>query len=158
MTKEFGRDAMIKVKRLEAMPCYAIYSAGLAIQRTYKPLLDELGITYPQYLLLNVLYDEDRLTVGEISKRLGIESSTLTPLLKRLQAAGFVERTRNAADERQVFVELTERGRSLKERAACLGPTVFGDIGFPLERLFRLTDEVKALRDALNAKLAAKGK
>jgi len=75
-----------------------------------------------------------------------------------MQAAGFIERIRNPADERQVFVELTERGKSLEDRAARLGPAVFGDIGIPLERIFRLTDEVKALRDALNAKLAAKGR
>lgn len=149
---------MTRVKRLEGMPCYAIYSAGLAIQRTYKPLLDELGITYPQYLLLNVLWDEDHLTVGEISERLGIESSTLTPLLKRLQAAGFVKRTRNPADERQVFVELTERSKALEERGACLGPEVFGGAGITKERLHSLRDEVKALRDALNVKLAAKGR
>ncbi|MFY9926122.1 MAG: MarR family transcriptional regulator [Opitutaceae bacterium] len=156
MTKEIGCDVMIKVKRLEGMPCYAIYSAGLAIQRTYKPLLDELGITYPQYLLLNVLWEEDHLTVGDIGKRLGIESSTLTPLLKRLQAAGFVERTRNPADERQVFVELTQRSKAIKERASCLGPAVFGDAGIAVERIYRIRDEVEALRDALNAKLAAK--
>jgi DNA-binding MarR family transcriptional regulator len=149
---------MIKVKRLEGMPCYAIYSAGLAIQRTYKPLLDELELTYPQYLLLNVLWEEDHLTVGEVSKRLGIESSTLTPLLKRLQAAGYVERTRNPADERQVFVELTERSKAIKEQASCLGPAVFGSVaGMPVERIFRMRDEVEALRDALNAKLAVKG-
>ncbi|MGA7724781.1 MAG: MarR family transcriptional regulator [Opitutaceae bacterium] len=156
MTKEIGCDVMIKVKRLEGMPCYAIYSAGLAIQRTYKPLLDELGITYPQYLLLNVLWEEDHLTVGDIGKRLGIESSTLTPLLKRLQAAGFVERTRNPSDERQVFVELTKRSKAIKERASCLGPAVFGDAGIAVERIYRIRDEVEALRDALNAKLAAK--
>jgi DNA-binding MarR family transcriptional regulator len=150
--------AMTRVKRLEGMPCYAIYSAGLAIQRTYKPLLDEMGITYPQYLLLTVLWEEDHLTVGAIGERLGIESSTLTPLLKRLQAAGLVERTRNPADERQVFVELTERSKALEERGACLGPVVFGDAGMTKERLYRLRDEVKALRDALNAKLAAKGR
>jgi DNA-binding MarR family transcriptional regulator len=75
-----------------------------------------------------------------------------------MQAAGFIGRIRNPADERQVFVELTERGKSLEDRAACLGPAVLGDIGIPLERNFRLTDEVKALRDALNAKLAAKGR
>ena len=150
---------MTKVRRLEKKPCYAIYSAGLAIQRTYKPLLDELGITYPQFLLLNVLWEEDHLTVGEIGERLAIESSTLTPLLKRMQSAGFVERTRNPDDERQVFIELTERGRSLEPQAACLGPAVFGDLaGMPVERLFRLTEEVKALRDALNAKLAARGR
>jgi MarR family transcriptional regulator, organic hydroperoxide resistance regulator len=75
-----------------------------------------------------------------------------------MQAAGCIERIRNPADERQVFVELTERGKSLEDRAACLGPAVFGDIGIPLERLFRVTDEVKALRDALNSKLAGKGR
>lgn len=157
MPKEIGSNTLIKVERLERMPCYAVYSAGLAIQRTYKPLLDELGITYPQYLLLNVLYDEDHLTVGDISKRLGIESSTLTPLLKRLQVAGFVKRTRNPADEREVFVELTERSNAIKERASCLGPAVFGDAGIAVERIYRMRDEVEALRDALNAKLAAKG-
>jgi DNA-binding MarR family transcriptional regulator len=140
------------------MPCYSIYSAGLAIQRTYKPLLDELGITYPQYLLLNVLWEQDHLTVGEIGERLGIESSTLSPLVKRLQAAGLVERTRNPADERQVFVDLTRRGKALEERAACLGPAVFGDSGMTVERLFRLRDEAEALRDALNAKLAGKAR
>jgi len=149
---------MTRVKRLEGMPCYAIYSAQLAIQRTYKPLLDELGITYPQFLLLNVLWEQDHLTVGDIGARLAIESSTLTPLLKRMQAAGFVERRRNPDDERQVFIELTERGKSLEHRGACLGPAVFGDIGLPVERIFRLTDEVKALRDALNVKLAARGR
>jgi len=143
-----------KVQKLERKPCYAIYSAHLAIQRTYKPLLDEIGITYPQFLLLNVLWEEDHLTVGEIGERLAIESSTLTPLLKRMQAAGFVERTRNPDDERQVFIDVTERGKALEERAACLGPAVFGDLSLPVERIFRLTDEVKALRDALNTKLA----
>lgn len=148
---------MTKLKRLEGMPCYAIYSAGLAIQRTYKPLLDELGITYPQYLVLTVLWEEDHLTVGDIGARLGIESSTLTPLLKRLHAAGLVERTRNPADERQVFVELTARSKTLEEWGSCLGPKVFGNAGITKERLYRLRDEVKALRDALNAKLAATG-
>ena len=149
---------MAKVKKLDGMPCYAIYSAGLAIQRTYKPLLDGLGITYPQYLLLTALWEEDHQTVGAIGERLGIESSTLTPLLKRLQAAGFVKRTRNPADERQVFVELTARSKGLEEWGSCLGPQVFGNAGITKERLYRLRDEVKALRDALNAKLAAKGK
>jgi MarR family transcriptional regulator, organic hydroperoxide resistance regulator len=149
---------MAKAKRLDGMPCYAIYSAGLAIQRTYKPLLDELGITYPQFLLLNVLWEEDHRTVGDIGERLGIESSTLTPLLKRLQASGLVKRTRNPADERQVFVDLTERSKALEDWGACLGPKVFGNAGITKERLYRLRDEVKALRDALNAKLAAKGR
>lgn len=152
---------MAKVKGLDRMPCYAVYSAGLAIQRTYKPLLDEMGITYPQLLILTVLWEQDHRTVGDIGARLGIESSTLTPLLKRMQAAGFVKRTRNTQDERQVFIELTERANSLEERASCLGREVFGgmaDIGMPVDRIFRLMDEVKALRDALNAKLAEREK
>ena len=135
------------------MPCYAIYSAGLAIQRTYKPLLDELGITYLQLLLLTILWKEDHQTIGDLGARLGLENSTLTPVLKRMQAAGFVKRTRNPADERQVFVTLTPRAKALEGRAACLGPEVFGDIGMPLERLMRLTGEVLALRDGMNAKL-----
>jgi DNA-binding MarR family transcriptional regulator len=147
-----------RVKRLEKKPCYAIYSAGLAIQRAYKPLLDELGITYPQFLLLNVLWEQDHLTVGEIGERLDIESSTLTPLLKRMQAAGFVERSRNPDDERQVFIELTELGKALEERTACLGPAVFGNLSMPVDQIHRLTDEVKALRDAVNAKLPGRGR
>ncbi|MGA2276016.1 MAG: MarR family transcriptional regulator, partial [Terracidiphilus sp.] len=115
-------------------------------------------ITYPQYLLLNVLWEEDHLTIGDIGERLGIESSTLSPLVKRLQAAGLVERTRNPADERQVFVELTDQSKALEERAACMGVAVFGEAGISIERLFRLRDEVNTLRDALNAKLAAKGR
>jgi MarR family transcriptional regulator, organic hydroperoxide resistance regulator len=149
---------MTKVQRLEGKPCYAIYSAGLAIQRTYKPLLDELGITYTQFLLLNVLWEQNHLTVGDIGARLTIESSTLTPLLKRMEAAGWVVRKRNPDDEREVLIELTAPGKFLEHRAACLGAAVFGDIGIPVERIFRLTDEVKVLRDALNAKLAQKEK
>ena len=145
-------------EKLEEKPCYAIYSAGLAIQRTYKPLLDELGITYPQFLLLTILWEQDHLTVGVLGERLAIKSSTLTPVLKRMEAAGLVKRRRNPDDERQVFIELTERGKSLEDRGACLGPAVFGDISIPIERIRRLTEEVKALRDALKAKLVARGK
>ena len=145
-------------EKLEVKPCYAIYSAGLAIQRTYKPLLDELGITYPQFLLLTILWEQDHLTVGDLGQRLAIESSTLTPVLKRMEVAGLVKRKRNPDDERQVFIDLTKRAKSLEDQGDCLGPAVFGDIGIPLERLRSLTEEVKALRDALNAKLTAKGR
>ena len=145
-------------EKLEEKPCYAIYSAGLAIQRTYKPLLDEMGITYPQFLLLTILWEQDHLTVGVMGERLAIKSSTLTPVLKRMEAAGLVKRSRNRDDERQVLIDLTERGKALEDQGACLGPAVFGDIGIPIERLRRLTEEVKALRDALNVKLAGRGR
>lgn len=88
--------------------CYAIYTAGIAIQRAYKPLLDELGLTYPQYLVLNVLWSEDEQTVGAIANTLALESSTLTPLLKRLETSGLLRRTRNLSNERQVVIALTE--------------------------------------------------
>ncbi|WP_049732493.1 MarR family winged helix-turn-helix transcriptional regulator, partial [Rhizobium ecuadorense] len=103
--------------------CYAIYTAGIAIQRAYKPLLDELGLTYPQYLVLNVLWSEDGQTVGAIANALALESSTLTPLLKRLETSGLLRRTRNLSNERQVLIALTDEGRALQHKAGCLSDT-----------------------------------
>ena len=105
---------------LEDQLCYAIYSAGIAIQRAYKPLLDKLGLTYPQYLVLNLLWSEDSQTVGGIAGRLALESSTLTPLLKRMETSGWVKRQRDPSNERQVRVELTPKGRALRSEAVCL--------------------------------------
>ncbi|MBR0665449.1 MarR family transcriptional regulator [Roseomonas hellenica] len=129
--------------------CYAIYSAGIAIQRVYKPLLDALGLTYPQYLVLNVLWREDGQTVGGIAERLALESSTLTPLLKRLEAAGLVRRTRNPLNERQVLVALTEAGRALRSRAGCVGESLLAASGQSPAQLGALNREVRALRDAI---------
>jgi DNA-binding MarR family transcriptional regulator len=92
---------------LEDQLCFSIYSAEIAIQRAYKPLLDGLGLTYPQYLVLNVLWRQDAQTVGGIAHQLALESSTLTPLLKRMEAAGLLRRTRNPENERQVIIALT---------------------------------------------------
>ena len=103
-------DAPIPSLTLDEHLCYSIYSASLAIGRAYKPLLDALGITYPQYLVLNVLWERDPQSVGAIAERLMLESSTITPLLKRLEGAGLVGRTRNPSDERQVLIELTRQG------------------------------------------------
>lgn len=129
--------------------CYAIYSAGIAIQRVYKPLLDGLGLTYPQYLVLNVLWREDGQTVGGIAERLALESSTLTPLLKRLEAAGLVRRTRNPENERQVLVALTDAGRALRSRAGCVGESLLAASGQSPAQLGDLNREVRALRDAI---------
>nr|WP_294813110.1 MarR family transcriptional regulator [uncultured Sphingomonas sp.] len=134
---------------LDDQLCYAIYSAGMAIQRLYKPLLDELGLTYPQYLVLNILWREDGQTVGGIAEQLALESSTLTPLLKRLEAAGLVRRTRNPDNERQVMIELTERGRALQPQAGCLGEALLAASGQLPERLGELNRNVRELRDAL---------
>jgi DNA-binding MarR family transcriptional regulator len=134
---------------LDDQLCYAIYSAGMAIQRAYKPLLDTLGLTYPQYLVLNSLWHEDGQAVGRIAERLGLESSTLTPVLKRLEAAGLVRRTRNPKNERQVLVALTEAGRALEAEAGCLGEALVAASGQSRAELGRLNREVRQLRDAI---------
>lgn len=134
---------------LEDQLCYAIYSAGIAIQRAYKPLLDELGLTYPQYLVLNILWREDGQAVGRIAEQLALESSTLTPLLKRLEAAGLVERNRNPENERQVVISLTDAGRAIRNRAGCLGNALLAASGHSPAALGELNGDVKQLRDAI---------
>ncbi len=132
---------------LDDQVCYAVYSAGIAIQRLYKPLLDGLGITYPQYLVLNVLWREDEQTVGGIAEKLALESSTLTPLLKRLEVAGILHRTRNPQNERQVVVTLTEQGRGLRSKAGCLGEALLENSGHGPTELGKLNHDVRRLRD-----------
>lgn len=138
---------------LDAQLCYAIYSASIAIQRVYKPLLDALELTYPQYLVLNVLWQENGLTVGGIAERLALESSTLTPLLKRLEAAGLLSRTRNPQNEREVVIELTEAGRALKARAGCLGDSLLAASGQDACALGQLNADIRQLRDAIYTQL-----
>lgn len=134
---------------LDDQLCYAIYSAGIAIQRLYKPFLDELGLTYPQYLVLNVLWRNDEQTVGAIAEKLALESSTLTPLLKRLETAGLLHRRRNPDNERQVVVALTRQGRALRERAGCLGDALLAASGQTSGDLARLNQGIRHLRDRL---------
>ncbi len=133
--------------------CYAIYTAGIAIQRAYKPLLDELGLTYPQYLVLNVLWAKDEQTVVSIADRLALESSTLTPLLKRLEAAGHLRRTRNLNNERQVLVALTDQGRALQHRAGCLSDTLLAASTQTPPELAALNRDVRHLRDAIYSQI-----
>ena len=137
--------------KLEDHLCFALYSASIAVGRLYKPLLDDLGVTYPQYLVLRTLSERDGLTVGAIADRLSLEPSTLTPLLKRLEARGFVDRRRNAANERQVLVTLTQAGRKLDAESACLGALLVSASGAQPQDLARLTKEIRALRDAVDA-------
>ncbi len=136
---------------LDEQLCYAIYSAGMAVQRVYKPLLDELGLTYPQYLVLNVLWREDAQTVGRIADALALESSTLTPLLKRLETAGLVRRARNPENERQVVVALTESGRDLRSRAGCLADALISTSGQEPAHLSAIASDLRRLRDAIYA-------
>jgi DNA-binding MarR family transcriptional regulator len=132
--------------------CFAMYSANIAINRLYRPVLDELGITYPQYLVLSALWETDGRTIGEIAERLALESSTITPLVKRLETAGFLGRTRNLDDERQVNVSLTAKGRALRQKSKCLTETLLDRSGLPVADMVRLNKEVGALRDALTAR------
>jgi DNA-binding MarR family transcriptional regulator len=136
--------------KLDDFLCFAVYSASHAFNRLYKPLLDELGLTYPQYLVMVTLWERDDRTVGEIGDRLFLESNTLTPLLKRMEAAGLVSRSRDPADERQVRLRLTDEGRALLDKARQVPPCVLEATGLTPEGARRLTDEIGALRTALS--------
>ena len=138
---------------LENQLCFALYSASLAMGKVYKPLLDELGITYPQYLVMLSLWEADGLTVSEIGERLTLDSGTLTPLLKRLEAAGLVQRLRDTEDERRVLVRLTPDGRKLKQKAGKLPQCVLAATQCSLSELKKMTHELQALRANLAATL-----
>lgn len=133
------------------MVCFALYSANHAMQRVYQPLLAPLGLTYPQFLVLLVLWDEDGRTVGDLGRALQLESNTLTPLLKRMEAQGLVARARVAEDERLVRVTLAEKGRALQAQAAGVSACIFEACGVALDDLQALRDQVIALRDRLRA-------
>nr|WP_321359880.1 MarR family transcriptional regulator [uncultured Hyphomonas sp.] len=143
----------IDVPSLDDHLCLGIYSTSLAIQRTYKPMLDAMGITYPQYLVLNLLWTEDGQTVGRLAHQLDLEPSTLTPLLKRLEASGHVTRARNPENERQVLIHVTAKGRSLQTEVGCMGERLIANSGMDLEDLAALNRQVRQLRDNLNRHL-----
>ena len=134
---------------LPDMICFALYSANHAMQRVYAPLLADLRLTYPQYLVLLSLWDQDDQTVGALGRALDLESNTLTPLLKRIEAQGLVQRTRSAADERQVRVTLTDQGRSLQARAEHIPACILARSGLDTSALAALRDAVTTLRDQL---------
>lgn len=129
--------------------CFAIYSVGHAFNQVYKPLLDELGLTYPQYLVMVALWARDDRTVGGLGSTLFLESSTLTPLLKRLERLGFVARMRDPSDERQVRIRLTPDGAALRERAAGFPACIDGATGLPPGELGALRAAILKMREAL---------
>lgn len=140
---------------LDRQLCFALYSASLAMTKLYKPLLEPLGLTYPQYLVLLVLWEhaappEDAgPTVTEVGRRLSLDSGTLTPLLKRLEAAGLLQRQRDATDERRVRLLLTEAGRALHTQAAAIPRQVLCATHCDLDEISRLTQRLQVLRDQL---------
>ena len=137
--------------RLDNQICFAVYSAAHAFNRVYKPLLDRLGLTYPQYLVMLVLWERDDVPVKEIGEKLFLDSGTLTPLLKRLEAAHLVKRTRSRADERQVLIVLTPQGHALKEKARSVPHSILAASDCSVAELVAMKDEIVALRDQLNA-------
>jgi len=133
--------------RLADFLCFAIYSANLAFGKAYKPILEELGLTYTQYITVIALWEEENQTVGSLGEKLFLESNTLTPILKKLEAMGYLERHRDAADERQVRVRLTRSGRRLREKA--LGMGLNAATGLQPDEFARMQKDIVALRDNL---------
>jgi DNA-binding MarR family transcriptional regulator len=131
--------------RLDNQVCFPLYAASRAMMQMYQPMLAKLGLTYPQYLVLLVLWEEDGLSVKALGQRLYLDSGTLTPLLKRLEEAGLVRRARATHDERVVEVSLTAEGERLKKRAEEIPQEVLCKLGVPLEKVLRLRDDVKVL-------------
>jgi MarR family transcriptional regulator, organic hydroperoxide resistance regulator len=139
--------------RLDNQICFAVYSAAHAFNRVYKPLLDRLGLTYPQYLVMLSLWERDGVPLKDIGERLFLDSGTLTPLLKRLETAGLVKRTRSTEDERQVLIALTAQGQALKEKARSVPQSILEASDCSVGELVALKSEIVALRDRLNAAL-----
>jgi MarR family transcriptional regulator, organic hydroperoxide resistance regulator len=139
--------------RLDNQICFAVYSTAHAFNRVYKPLLDRLSLTYPQYLVMLVLWERDGVPVKDIGERLHLDSGTLTPLLKRLEAAGLIKRTRSSEDERQVLIALTPQGHALREKARAVPQSILAATACSISELSAMKNEIIALRDRLNAAL-----
>jgi DNA-binding MarR family transcriptional regulator len=142
-----------EVRKLANQLCFAVYSTAHAFNKVYKRLLDPLGLTYPQYLVMLILWDEDEVTVKDLGQRLQLDSGTLTPLLKRLEANGLVTRRRSEEDERRVLIALTAAGRALDVKAASVPRDLFCATGLPLDELTRLRENLLSLRGQLATSL-----
>ncbi|CAN7641145.1 MarR family transcriptional regulator [Bradyrhizobium sp. LjRoot220] len=133
--------------------CFAVYSTAHAFNRVYKPLLDKLEVTYPQYLVMMVLWERDGVPVKDIGEKLLLDSGTLTPLLKRMEAADLVKRTRSTEDERQVLIALTPKGLALREKARTVPQAILASSTCSVGELVAMKNELITLRDKLNAAL-----
>jgi DNA-binding MarR family transcriptional regulator len=139
--------------RLSDQLCFAVYSAAHAFTRAYKPLLEPLGLTYPQYLVLLLLWERDDRTVKELGEPLFLDSSTLTPLLKRMETAGYVTRSRDPNDERSVRVSLTKKGRALRDQASAIPEALLCATGLSVEQLVSLRTAVTQLGEQLRTSI-----
>jgi MarR family transcriptional regulator, organic hydroperoxide resistance regulator len=134
--------------KLDNQICFPVYAASRLITREYQPFLDQLGITYPQYLVLMILWENDGMPVNDIAKRLILNTNTITPLLKRMEQQGIIQRSRSSDDERKVIVQLTEKGKQLQEHAALIPEKLAGRLlqsNFNVDDLFRLKDDLNAI-------------
>ena len=137
--------------RLDKQLCFALYGAAHAFTRAYKPLLSPLGLTYPQYVVMMALWEEDDISVKALGEKVGLDSGTLSPLLKRLEQIGYVSRRRDVTDERLVFITLTETDRQLKHRAHDVFQSIGSQIGCDIGEIESLRDSLKRLKTQLEA-------
>jgi MarR family transcriptional regulator, organic hydroperoxide resistance regulator len=142
---------MTDAPRLNRQVCFALYSASKAATAVYRPMLDELGLTYPQYLVMLVLWEDEPRSVRELGEELGLDSGTLSPLLKRLESLGLVERRRSAEDERRVEVFLTDSGTALSDKAHGIPQQLADAAGLSAAELDQLRDTLGRLTAALHS-------
>jgi MarR family transcriptional regulator, organic hydroperoxide resistance regulator len=135
---------------LDDQLCFALYAASRAVTARYRPMLEAIGLTYPQYLVMMLLWEQDNQTVGQLGTRLALDSGTLSPLLKRLTAAGLVTRHRRVEDERSVSIALTDAGRALRERAFSISESMIGAIGFESDDFHDLMERLRVLTDRVS--------
>ncbi|MEK1900212.1 MarR family winged helix-turn-helix transcriptional regulator [Rhizobium sp. 1399] len=140
-------------KRLEKQLCFAVYATAHAFTRAYKPILDKVGLTYPQYLVMLVLWEKAELPVKTIGEQLDLDSGTLSPLLKRLEQNGLIKRTRDSRDERQVIVSLTPKGQAMRGEVNTIMSSIGEAIGCTLEEMAVMRDMLTRLRGNLNASI-----
>jgi DNA-binding MarR family transcriptional regulator len=136
--------------KLEDHLCFSLYASSRAIFRLYRPFLDELNLTYPQYLVLLVLWEREKCTVKELGELLDLDSGTLTPMLKRMEASGFVKRRRDTTDERVVIVSITEEGEALRDKAVCIPQSLLTSTGMTVEEVTVLNSAIKKLLTKVN--------
>jgi DNA-binding MarR family transcriptional regulator len=144
-SKNKSAEAPVEVLRLDRQLCFALYGAAQRMTRLYRPLLDALGLTYPQYLAMLVLWEASPRTVGAMGDALDLDSSTLTPLLKRLETGGLIYRRRDPKDERRVIVALTDKGLALRDKALSIPEQIFCQVGLPLDELVTLREKLKTV-------------
>jgi len=135
---------------LDNQLCFALYACAREVTKLYRPLLDELGLTYTQYVTMLVLWEKDDIAVKTLGERLHLDSGTLTPLLKKLEASGLIRRERDREDERSVIVRLTEQGHSLRERASCIPSQVFQQTKLSPEQIAALREQLHELTAVIN--------